>query len=380
MTEKLINFVRDYFRTEDFIPLHAPLFRGNEKKYLLDAVDSTYVSSVGRYVELFENEVAKFTGASKAVATVNGTAALHTALKISGVCADDLVITQPLTFVATCNAIAYCGAKPVFVDVDKDTLGLSAEALEQWLVENARIDESGLCRTTSDNKIIRACIAVHTFGHPVNLDGLLRVTSEWNITFLEDAAESLGSLYKNKHTGTFGLIGTLSFNGNKIITTGGGGMILSSEVICERAKHLTTTAKLSHPYEYIHDEIGFNYRLPNLNAALGFAQMEHLDLFVQAKRKLAFAYQEIIKGMDLIFVNEPKDCHSNFWLNSVICENEIHKNALIKTTNQKGIMTRPKWKLMSNSKMFSDSRRGDLSNAEWLQARVVNLPSGVVIR
>jgi len=380
LSDQLIRFVRDYFGTNEFIPLHAPVFPGREKEYVADTIESTFVSSVGAYVDRFEQDMAGYTGSPKAVATVNGTAALHIALKLAGVEAGDLVITQPLTFVATCNAIAYCNAEPVFIDVDRDTLGLSAKAMEAWLDEHAKLDSEGVCRTRADNKVVRACVPMHTFGHPADLDGLVSVTRRWNIALVEDAAESLGSYYKGKHTGTFGALGTLSFNGNKIMTTGGGGMILAGEALATRAKHLTTTAKKPHPFEYIHDELGYNYRLPNLNAALGCAQLEQLETFIEAKRALAAAYEGFFSGTDLEFVKEPADCRSNYWLNAVICENKAHRDELLESTNQQGIMTRPIWALMNHLAMYQSCRRGDLSNSEWLEARVVNLPSSVVTK
>ncbi|MDY6930145.1 MAG: LegC family aminotransferase, partial [Pseudomonadota bacterium] len=375
MSDQLIRFVRDYFGTSEFIPLHAPVFPGREKEYVADTIESTFVSSVGAYVDRFEKDMARYTGSPRAVATVNGTAALHIALKLAGVEAGDLVITQPLTFVATCNAIAYCNAEPVFIDVDRDTLGLSARALEAWLEDHARLDPEGVCRTRTDNKVLRACVPMHTFGHPADLDGLVSVTRRWNIALVEDAAESLGSFYKSQHTGTFGALGTLSFNGNKIMTTGGGGMILAGEKLADRAKHLTTTAKKPHPFEYIHDELGYNYRLPNLNAALGCAQLEQLETFIEAKRALAAAYEAFFKGTNLQFVKEPDDCRSNYWLNAVICEDKAHRDELLETTNEQGVMTRPIWALMNHLAMYQSCRRGDLSNAKWLEARVVNLPS-----
>lgn len=379
MSDQLIRFVRDYFGTNEFIPLHAPVFPGREKEYVADTIESTFVSSVGTYVDRFEQDIAKYTGSPKAVATVNGTAALHIALKLAGLEAGDLVITQPLTFVATCNAIAYCNAEPVFIDVDRDTLGLSATAMEAWLSEHTKLDAEGVCRTRADNKVVRACVPMHTFGHPADLDGLVSVTRRWNIALVEDAAESLGSYYKGKHTGTFGALGTLSFNGNKIMTTGGGGMILAGEALATRAKHLTTTAKKPHPFEYIHDELGYNYRLPNLNAALGCAQLEQLETFIEAKRALAAAYERFFSDTDLEFVKEPADCRSNYWLNAVICEDKAHRNELLETTNQQGVMTRPIWALMNHLAMYQGCRRGDLSNAKWLEARVVNLPSSCVV-
>jgi aminotransferase in exopolysaccharide biosynthesis len=380
LSDHLIRFIRDHFGTNDFIPLHAPVFTGREREYVVDTIESTFVSSVGSYVDRFEKDISAYTASPKAVATVNGTSALHIALKLVGVETGDLVITQPLTFVATCNAIAYCGAEPVLVDVDRDTLGLSATALQLWLEENTRLDDEGTCWTRADNKVVRACVPMHTFGHPADLDGLVRVTNEWNIALVEDAAESLGSFYKGQHTGTLGTIGTLSFNGNKIMTTGGGGMILADAILGERAKHLTTTAKKPHPYEYIHDEVGYNYRLPNLNAALGCAQLEQLETFIKAKRALAVAYQDELSDTSLAFVSEPEDCRSNYWLNAVICEDKAHRDALLETTNHQGVMTRPIWALMNHLRMYQNCRRGDLNNAEWLEARVVNLPSSVVIK
>ena len=381
MSKHLIQFVRDYFNTKEFIPLHAPVFPGREKEYVTDTIESTFVSSVGAYVDRFEKDMAVYTGSPRAVATVNGTAALHVALRLAGVEAGDLVITQPLTFVATCNAIAYCNAEPVFVDVDRHTLGLSPKALETWLEESARLDAEGNCRAKSDNKAIRACLPMHTFGHPADLDGLVDVCSRWNIAVVEDAAESLGSFYKGRHTGTFGKLGTLSFNGNKIMTTGGGGMILAGEELSQRAKHLTTTAKQPHAYEYIHDEIGYNYRMPNLNAALGCAQLEQLEAFIETKRALASAYKTFFtffEGGTLQFVTEPANCRSNYWLNAVICESKQQRNELLDATNKEGVMTRPIWALMNHLKMYQSCRRGDLSTAQWLEERVVNLPSSVV--
>lgn len=377
MFVSLIRFIRDQYRTKEFIPLHAPVFNGQERNYVLETIDSTFVSSVGAFVERFESEMAAYTGSPRAVATVNGTAALHAALVLAGVGRGELVITQSLTFIATCNAIHYCGAEPVFVDVDRHTLGLSPSALEAWLTDNARVDTEGICRTKDDDKIIRACLPMHTFGHPVELDNLVAVCKRWNLVLVEDAAESLGSLYKGRHTGTFGQLGTLSFNGNKIITTGGGGMILANEELGTRAKHLTTTAKKPHPYEFVHDEIGFNYRLPNLNAALGCAQLEQLEGFIAAKRTLAARYAAELRGSDLQFFHEPPDCRSNYWLNAVICDSREQRDMLIKTTNDQGVMTRPIWHLMNHLPIYAHCRKGDLSNAEWLEVRVVNLPSSV---
>ncbi|HBP6036627.1 MULTISPECIES: LegC family aminotransferase [Pseudomonas aeruginosa group] len=378
MFDALIDFVREQYRTHDFIPLHAPVFSGNEKKYVVETVDSTFVSSVGAFVEKFENNIATYTGSPRAVATVNGTAALHVSLLLAGVKAGDLVITQPLTFVATCNAIAYCGAEPVFIDVDRHTLGLSPLALAAWLDEHARLDNDGVCRTKVGDRILRACLPMHTFGHPVELDALLEVCGRWGLIVIEDAAESLGSLYKGRHTGTFGSLGTLSFNGNKIITTGGGGMVLAGEELGARAKHITTTAKKPHAFEYVHDEVGYNYRLPNLNAALGCAQLENLETFVASKRLLASRYKEFFARHSVEFFIEPLGCRSNYWLNAILCENQRQRDSLLEITNKVGVMTRPIWKLMTHLPVYEKYRRGELTNALWLEERVVNLPSSVL--
>lgn len=378
MFQSLIEFIRDTYQSSEFIPLHAPVFGGNEQCYVIDTINSTFVSSVGRYVDRFELDMAQYTGSPRAVATVNGTAALHAALKLAGVTAGDLVVTQALTFVATCNAIAYCGAEPVFVDVDKHTLGLSPVALEDWLQENALIKDNGLCCLKDGGAVIRACLPMHTFGHPADIDDIVNVCERWHIALVEDAAESLGSFYKGKHTGTFGVLGTLSFNGNKIITTGGGGMILTNEILGAKAKHLTTTAKKPHPYEYVHDEVGFNYRLPNINAALGCAQLEKLESFIVSKRELAARYENFFKSSDLQFFTEPENCRSNYWLNSVICEDLAQRDALLKMTNDSGVMTRPIWALMNHLPIYSNCRKGSLENSAWLEERVVNLPSSVI--
>lgn len=370
--------MREQYRSNDFIPLHAPVFAGHEQDYVLETLKSTFVSSVGAFVDKFESDVARYTGSQAAVCTVNGTAALHMALKLAGVQPGELVITQPLTFVATCNAIAYCGAHPVFVDVERQTLGMSAVALEAWLEENAMVDSDRLCRSKQGNKLIRACVPMHTFGIPADLDGLLDVCSRWGIALVEDAAESLGSMYKGRHTGTFGLVGTLSFNGNKIITTGGGGMILTHSDLGARAKHLTTTAKIPHPYEYVHDEIGYNYRLPNINAALGCAQLEQLEAFIVKKRELASRYADYFSTTAVEFIKEPSYCRANYWLNAVICPSREDRDILLSETNSKGVMTRPIWTLMSNLQLYKNCLKGPLDNAEWLESRVVNLPSSVL--
>lgn len=378
MFNNLIKFIRHQYQTDDFIPLHAPVFAGREQDLVSETISSTFVSSVGAFVNQFETGVATYTGAPRAIAVMNGTAALHMGLLLVGVDRDSCVITQPLTFVATCNAISYCGAEPIFVDVDFDTMGLSPIALEIWLTDNAVVDQTGICRRKHDNKAIRACLPMHSFGHPVRLDRLVEVCARWSLPLVEDAAESFGSLYKGQHTGTFGQVGTISFNGNKIITTGGGGMILANDDIGVRAKHLTTTAKQPSTYEYFHDEVGYNYRMPNLNAALGCAQLEQLDRFVLAKRALAAQYEAFLAKGPLEFFSEPADCCSNYWLNAVICEDRRMRDALLAETNGAGVATRPIWTLMSRLPMYESADCGDLGVSEWLEARVVNLPSSVI--
>jgi aminotransferase in exopolysaccharide biosynthesis len=378
MFDALIGFIRDIYGTKDLIPLHAPVFRGQERAFVLECIESSYVSSVGPFVDRFERDISTYTGAPCAVATVNGTAALHVALLVAGVERGDLVITQALTFVATCNAIMYCGAEPVFVDVDRHTLGLSPRAVEQWLDSETLLDADGVCRHKKDGRIVRACLPMHTFGHPVELAGFVDLCKRWNLALVEDAAESLGSLYNGQHTGTFGCLGALSFNGNKILTTGGGGMLLTDAKLGARARYLTTTAKRPHAYEFIHDEVGYNYRLPNINAALGCAQLEQIETFVQAKRQLAASYAEQLSTTDLQFVREPPACRSNYWLNAVICEDRAQRDALLSATHHAGVSTRPIWKLMNHLPAFRDCVRGDLVNSEWLETRVVNLPSSVV--
>lgn len=376
MLNSLVDFVRAMYSTDEFIPLHAPVFSGNEKEYVGNTIDSTFVSSVGKYVDLFEERIEAFTETGKAVATVNGTAALHTALVMAGVRAGDFVITQALTFVATCNALHHMGATPIFVDVSQETLGLCPTALEGFLDENARLNSNGECIHTETGKRIRAVVPMHTFGHPAQLDELQMVCKKWGLILVEDAAESLGSYYKGQHTGTIGQYGALSFNGNKVITTGGGGMVLCKDAKTgEHAKHLTTTAKIPHPYEFFHDEPGFNYRMPNLNAALGCAQIEQLPAFLKSKRATALQYEAFFKGSDFEFVKEPEYARSNYWLNAVICPSREARDELLKITNNASVMTRPIWTLMHRLPAYENTPRGSLVNSERLEACIVNLPS-----
>ncbi len=375
---KVVDFIQKTFHTKKFIPLHEPRFIGNEKKYLNDCIDSTFVSSVGEYVDTFEKEFALKVGSKYAVATVNGTAALHISLLLADVKNGDEVITQPLTFIATCNAISYIGAKPIFVDVDLDTMGLSPKSLKEFLESNCEIvDNQCINKTTA--KTIKACVPMHTFGHPCTIEEIKELCDAWHVELVEDAAESLGSYYKDKHTGTFGKLGAFSFNGNKIITSGGGGVIITDdESLAKRAKHLTTTAKIPHPYEYVHDEIGYNYRMPNLNAALLVAQLEQLDKFLESKRELAYGYKEFFADTDIKFIQEPKDSQSNYWLQAVMLKDEKQRNEFLKFTNNNGVMTRPIWRLMNELEMFKDCQTTTLENSKYLEQRVVNIPSSVI--
>ena len=373
--QEVINFIRNINQAPDFIALHEPRFAGNEKAYLIDCIDSTFVSSVGKYVDRFEQLVAEYTGVKYAIATVNGTAALHIALKLAGVSQGDEVITQPLSFIATCNAISYCGAKPVFVDVDLDTLGMSPVSLRTFLEANATKTTLG-CINNKTGKKISAVVPMHTFGHPCCIDEIAKICDEFNIPLIEDAAESLGSFYQGKHTGSFGKLAALSFNGNKTITTGGGGMIITDdEALAKRAKHITTTAKQPHPYEFVHDEIGYNYRLPNINAALGCAQMESLPKLLKSKRDIANAYAEFFSDSHLKFVKEPAQASSNYWLNTLVLEDKQAREIFLKDLNEAGVMSRPVWRLMNELSMFRECQSADLTNAKWLEDRVVNIPS-----
>lgn len=394
--KQIVSFIRRlYDQPAGFIPLHAPVFRGNERKYLEECIYSTYVSSVGRFVEQFEDEMAKYTGAKKAVACVNGTSALHLALKLIGVKPGDEVITQPLTFIATANAITYCGAKPVFLDVDMDTMGLSPGALRKFIETRTRYSSSThQLINSSTHKPISACLPMHTFGHPCRIDEIAEICNRYSIPVIEDAAESLGSFYKKQHTGTFGKIGVLSFNGNKILTTGGGGMLLfHDEELAKHARHLTTQAKVPHLWEFTHDETGYNYRMPNINAALGLAQLEQLPAFLLSKRNIANLYKDFFSTHQLnnstthqlintstqqhniTFFTEPPNSQSNYWLNSILLKSREERDDFLKFTNESGVMTRPAWQLMNELPMYKDCQTDDLINSKQFADRLVNIPS-----
>ncbi len=377
LSDKVVTAVRSVVG-EGSVILHEPSFNGNEWLYLKECLDSTFVSSVGKFVDRFEADLATFTGAKHAVAVVNGTAALHIALKLSGVEANDEVLIPALTFIATANAVAYCGAVPHFVDSEESTLGLDAAKLRHYLIAHTE-QRANLCVNRQTGRVIRALVPMHTFGHPTNLDGLMAIANDFNIALVEDAAESLGSYYHGQHTGTFGLMGALSFNGNKTITTGGGGAILTNNSeLARHAKHITTTAKLPHAWEYRHDEIGYNYRMPNINAALGCAQLEQLPAMIDMKRELFKRYElafSSVKGLNL--VSEPEQCQSNYWLQALLLEDEQanHRDGILKATNEAGLMTRPVWILLNELKPFSSCPYMDLSCAQSLAQRLINIPS-----
>lgn len=401
---KTINFIKELYGNQEFTPLAVPVFAGNEKKYLAECIDTTFVSSVGKFVDRFEEDMAKYTGVKKAVVCVSGTNALHMSLMLAGVQRDDEVLTQALTFIATCNALSYIGAHPVFIDVDKSTMGLSPDAMKEWLQANAEIRENKIpaaadilshtdygtpqypftedakaCYNKHTGRRIKACVPMHTFGHPVRIKEIANLCKEWHIELVEDAAESIGSLYKGQHTGTFGRIGAISFNGNKTITTGGGGMLLfNDEELGAYAKYITTQAKVPHRWEFRHDHIGYNYRMPNINAALGCAQLENLDKYVASKRATAAAYIEFFKNVDGIdFFAEPENTFSNYWLSAVVLKDKEAQLDFLQQTNDNKVMTRPIWELMNRLPMFEKCENDGLKNTIWFADRVVNIPSSV---
>ncbi len=375
--QSITDAIRERFNTTKFIPLHVPQFWGKEKEYLAETIDSTYVSSVGAYVDLVEGQMARLTTAAKATAVVNGTSGLQVCLRIAGVRTGDEVITQALTFVATANAIAYNHAIPIFIDVDQDTMGLSPKALRAFLEEFADLREDG-CYNKKTNRKIAACIPMHTFGFMCRIDEIVSVCTQWKIPVVEDAAEALGSKYKGRSAGTFGQSGVFSFNGNKIITSGGGGVIVSSEPqYAAKAKYLTTTAKVSHKWEYVHDEMGYNFRMPNLNAALLSAQLEEFDVYKDAKRTLYNEYQDVFDNSSLKLVAVPEHTEWNYWLMSVMAEDKEQRDMFLNETNGNGVMTRPIWQLMHRLPMYAHCQRDAQNNAEFLEARIVNIPSSV---
>ncbi len=379
MFEKIINKIKELYKTDEFIPLHAPVFFGNEKKYLAECIDTTFVSYVGKFVELFEKNICEYTGAKYAVATVNGTTALQIALQLAGVSSDNEVITQPLTFVATVNAIKHANSNPVFIDVDLDTAGLSAEKLTDFL-KNKTKQVNNKCINISTNKQIKACVPVHTFGFSCRIDEIVEICNKHNIIVIEDSAESLGSFFKNKHTGTFGTAGILSFNGNKTITTGGGGMILTdNEEFAKKAKHLTTTGKIPHKWEFNHDVVAYNYRLTNLNAAIGVAQMENIEKIIEIKRNVAFEYHKFFETENIKYLTEITESKANFWLNCILFDNIKTRDEFLEYSNNNNVMTRPAWKLMNELEIFKNCQVENIENSKYFAERLVNIPSSIVL-
>ena len=376
--QKIVEFIQNEYKTQN-IALHEPRFIGNEIEYLKQCIDSGFVSSVGEFVVGVERDMARITGAKYAVAMCSGTAALHIALICAGVGAGEEVITQPLSFVATANAISYTGARAIFVDVDMDTMGMSPYSLSKFLDKNC-IKKDGKCYNKISNKFISACVPMHTFGMMCKIDEIAQICDIWGINLVEDSAESLGSMYKGTHSGRFGLAGVFSFNGNKIATSGGGGMLISDdEKVAKLARHLSTTAKIPHPYEYNHDYIAYNYRMPNLNAALLKAQLENLNLFLSKKRDLAKRYAKFFDSIGIKFISEPVDCLSNYWLMGVIMDDRKSRDELLKYANERSVMMRPAWRLLSELEIYKESIKDENKNAKYLADRIVNIPSSVVI-
>jgi perosamine synthetase len=377
----LANQIVDAVRTvvgSGPVALHEPCFAGNEWAYVKECLDSSFVSSVGKFVDRFEAELATFTGAKHAVAVVNGTAALHIALRLAGVQPDDEVLIPALTFVATANAVSYCGAVPHFVDSNERDLGVDARALREYLRSSTEV-RGKQCVNRATGRVIRCIVPMHAFGHPVDIEAVLAVAQDFHLNLVEDAAESLGSTVHGRHTGTFGLMGTLSFNGNKTVTTGGGGAIITNDSsLARHAKHLTTTAKVAHRWEYRHDEIGYNYRMPNINAALGCAQLEELPGFITAKRRLFQRYTAAFAGVHAAsIVAEPQGCRSNYWLQTLLLNPSVasQRDSILAATNDAGLMTRPTWTLMHRLVPYGKCPRMPLLAAQSLEARLINLPS-----
>lgn len=378
MYSSITKFIRDLYGSDGFIPLHEPCFPGKEKEYLAQCIDSTYVSYMGEFVSKFEGMIKDYTGAKHAIATANGTLALHCALYIMNVRPGDEVLTQALTFVATANAVNHCGARPVFIDSDRETLGMSPETLETFFGSETEFGNDGSCYNRATRRRIAACVPVHVFGHPAKIDRIIDICAQYHVPVVEDSAESLGSLYKDKHTGTFGKIGILSFNGNKIVTTGGGGMILTDDdSLAERAKHITATAKIPHKWEFIHDEVGYNYRMPNINAAVGCAQMENLPDFLKSKRDTARKYKIFFGELGIDFFTEKEGCLSNYWLNAILLKDRVERDNFLAFCHEERIMSRPAWTLMNKLPMYRGCQATGTANAQWLEDRIVNLPSSI---
>ena len=371
------KLLKSSFSERDLFPLHEPIFSGNEIKYVNKAIESTFVSSIGGYIVDLEEKISSYTKNKYSVASVNGTAALHTCLILAGVKQGEEVLTQALSFVATSNAISYLGAKPIFIDVEIDTMGMCPRALEDFLYENTVRREKGTFKKKTGKKI-SACVPMHTFGFMSRIDEIKKVCNKWGINLIEDAAEAFGSKYKGESAGRFGLLSAYSFNGNKIITSGGGGCIVTqNKSLYNKARHLTTTAKVSSDYEYIHDEVGYNYRMPNINAALALAQLENLSKKINEKKKLYDFYKSNLPSIGLELINEPSDTEWNYWLMCIKLQNKKDRDLFLKETNKNKILTRPIWKLLFKLPMYRNCQRDSQKNAIYLEKRIVNIPSNI---
>ena len=375
----VIPLIKKIYRNKKIIPLHVPIFSGNEKKYVSHAIDSTFVSTAGKNVELFEKKICKITNSKYAIATSSGTSAIHIALLVAGCEPNTHVITQSMSFVATSNAINYCNAEPIFVDIDHDTLGMSPKSLVDFLKNNCEIKKDGFCWNIKTKKKISACLPMHTYGFPLRIDEISKICKKYNISLIEDCAESLGSFYKKKHTGKFGRIGAISFNGNKIITTGGGGIIITDEKkLAIKARHLSTTSKIPHKWNFDHDNIGYNYRMPNLNASLGLAQLEQLKIFLINKKKIYSKYKKFLTKYNFQLLSPIKNAEPNYWLNILILKNRHERDKFLKISHKDKIYCRPTWKLLHTLKMFRNCQKDNLINSKNLEKKIICLPSSVV--
>jgi len=377
--QKIVTYIKSLYPEEIPVLLHCPKFFGNEKKYLTECIDTKYVSYIGKFVACMEDKVREITGAKYAVALTNGTSALHMVLLAIGVRAGDEVVTQSLSFAATSAAIAHAQGTPVFIDVEQSTLGMSPKSLCEFLDKSAEVIDQK-CYNITTGKQIKAVMPMHTFGHPVKIEAIKEICDKYSLFLIEDAAESLGSFYRGKHTGTFGRAGVFSFNGNKLVTTGGGGMVITDdEVIVNRIRHISTTAKCPHRWEFYHDEVGYNLRMPSLNAAVGFAQLECFDQILENKRETAHLYREFFNNMGIQFVIEPDNAKSNYWLNAIMFDDRKQRDEFLEYSNNNDVQTRPAWTLLHTLPPYLHCQHTEMPNAEYIADRLVNIPSGVRI-
>jgi aminotransferase in exopolysaccharide biosynthesis len=375
--ETITAYIKSLYSKQNPVLLHCPEFMGNEKKYLIECIDTKYVSYIGHFVSDMEDKIKEITGSKFAVAMVNGTSALHLLLLSAGIQSGDEVITQSFSFVATAAAIVYINAAPIFVDVDMETLGMSPDSLENFLSENTAV-QNGACINKKTGRRIKAVVPMHTFGHPVKIEKIKKICDAYGLMLVEDAAESLGSYYQGKHTGTFGKAGILSFNGNKLATTGGGGMVITDdEAIAGRVRYLSTTAKRPHRWEFYHDEVGYNLRMPSLNAAVGLAQLEYFDTVIENKRETARLYQQFFKSIDMTCISEPENARSNYWLNAILFHDRTERDEFLEYSNDNGVQTRPAWTLLHTLPPYRQYQYTRMSNAEYIADRLVNIPSSI---